>query len=320
MVEVETTSEIPVRSIILNVLILVLCVLLSVWFVVKLRYFVADTNVLINQLACQTDICPIKVNNKLTLANVLDYPFKNAVYCVNALAQFIDTNDLSTISDLTVKQKLYTPNDKSKPIGLVCQSNSDKDIWMVLFRGTQTASDIVTDLNVSQVDYREFHPKNFAPKVHMGFYDTYNTFFPSILATLPLATIKRLVISGHSLGAALAILSGLGISQKQPTLKVEVFTFAAPAVGNQDFTSLFGISNRLIIRQIVNLADVIPQLPAPVSANLIDPFHPLMYSQNAQTLFFVFSDNRQSLLNNHYISCYADELNRVLLLEDTPKK
>jgi hypothetical protein len=71
---------------------------------------------------------------------------------------------------------------------------------------------------------------------------------------------KNIYIAGHSLGAALATISGLHISR---TLKekanVSLYTFASPRVGNQDFAEECSKSFRTY--RIANSEDIVPGIP-----------------------------------------------------------
>ncbi|CCD12505.1 unnamed protein product [Trypanosoma congolense IL3000] len=74
----------------------------------------------------------------------------------------------------------------------------------------------------------------------------------------------RLVLSGHSLGGAVAALVTLRLLHTNPDLpehKLKCFTFGAPLVGDDQLTKLvkeFGLSTRF--QHVVHLCDIIPQL------------------------------------------------------------
>ena len=73
---------------------------------------------------------------------------------------------------------------------------------------------------------------------------------------------KNIYIAGHSLGAALATISGLHISQtlddigQKGKANVSLYTFASPRVGNQDFTKECSKSFRTY--RITNSEDIVP--------------------------------------------------------------
>ena len=76
---------------------------------------------------------------------------------------------------------------------------------------------------------------------------------------------KRIVISGHSLGAALSTLVAMDLAAS-PTCKAILYNyvFASPRVGNKVFVKLFHVSKNPIRHfRISNTEDVIVNLPPP---------------------------------------------------------
>lgn len=99
-------------------------------------------------------------------------------------------------------------------------------------------------------------------KVHEGFQDA---FLPSaLLIGKTLGKVvdgKEIWITGHSLGAALAVL--LTATLLENDVSVEgLYTFAAPRVGNDDFAEQLNsnLSGRAHYR-VVNRGDLVPHLP-----------------------------------------------------------
>lgn len=72
-----------------------------------------------------------------------------------------------------------------------------------------------------------------------------------------------LFVTGHSLGAALAVLCAteLGASKHSLGKKVEgVYTFGQPRVGNQAFHDFYGTGTRVSWR-VTHNRDIVPHLP-----------------------------------------------------------
>nr|ABK23028.1 unknown [Picea sitchensis]ABK23975.1 unknown [Picea sitchensis] len=123
------------------------------------------------------------------------------------------------------------------------------------------------------------------PKVMNGWFVIYTSTDPKSPFTKSsareqfLAEIKRLVelykdeelsitLVGHSLGAALAILSGFDIVQSgltsvpgKPNIPVTAFVVGCPGVGNAAFKKRFEALPGLRVLRIVNLPDLIPHYP-----------------------------------------------------------
>ena len=128
---------------------------------------------------------------------------------------------------------------------------------------------VLSNLTVDQETY------NYIPdagQVSGGFQETYegddtNPIESTILTKLDklIATgnYDSLYITGHSLGAALAVVAFPDLSVNTSISNVFMYNFAGPAVGNSDFTSkyesLYG-DNHASFR-VVNTNDLVPKLP-----------------------------------------------------------
>lgn len=277
-------------NILLNIIIFLLIVVLIVFLVIKYRYEKAQQFTLMNSLGCGVQKCPIVPQTNLI------YDINPMEYCANAVAQFIKTNE-NAMDDMTVLSKIKL-NNKEDDIGLIAIS---KIALFIIFRGSQTIYDVVTDLELSQQKYN-INPNNTNPMVHSGFFKSFQDIQPML--NFQNNSIKNVIIAGHSLGGALAILSGNYIANLNPQINVKVFTFASPAVGNHDFTSIK--FPNLSIYRMVNLCDVVPTLPASVSPNFMNPEEPWLYEQDPSTLTTVFSNNKKSVFNNHNIENYLE--------------
>jgi hypothetical protein len=131
----------------------------------------------------------------------------------------------------------------------------------VSFRGTSDLADWLADF--------DFLPRTYLPvagfgQVHAGFQDVYELARDNIAANLAAATAgcDQILITGHSLGAALAVLAAPDIFLAMPpnTIEPRLVTFAGPRVGLSDFAAAFNAAIESCYR-VVNFLDIVPLVP-----------------------------------------------------------
>jgi len=156
---------------------------------------------------------------------------------------------------------LHIIHGEPNTFGLMGKSIDAKTAF-VSFRGTQNQLDWVHNGEIAR---RSYSPIPGAGDVHEGFQSVYMTLRPSIhdnLATM-CAGCDSLLITGHSLGGALAVLSVLDVASAIPaTMRIEVCTFAGPRAGCVDFTRSFNERVSVCYR-VVATADIVPHVPLP---------------------------------------------------------
>jgi triacylglycerol lipase len=139
-------------------------------------------------------------------------------------------------------------------------SNPAQKIAFVSFRGTQTAVDWLHDLDAL---YDEYGLVAGAGDVHLGFLDVYQTLRDSVGASLAAACqgCDRLLVTGHSLGAALAVLAAPDIARNLlPGRIPDVLTFAGPRAGLLRFHHFFSSLIPTCFR-VVASGDIVPGVP-----------------------------------------------------------
>lgn len=98
--------------------------------------------------------------------------------------------------------------------------------------------------------------------VHQGFQNQYLKIRGSIIAELRKLNLELPVwITGHSLGAALAVLCQADLA---PAFKTLAYTWAGPRVGWADFATWFG-SLKIECYRVVNEWDIVPHAPPEVN-------------------------------------------------------
>ncbi|KAI8058758.1 Alpha/Beta hydrolase protein [Thamnidium elegans] len=146
--------------------------------------------------------------------------------------------------------------------GLVVRSDAQKIIHLV-FRGTNSIRQSITDLVFLQKDY----PPVTGAKVHSGFYDSYNEnlnqYFSLVQEQLTENPDYNIVISGHSLGGAQALLAGLNLYQRDERVtadNLKIYTVGCPRVGNPEFAHYVNSTGIPFFRS-VGRRDIVPHLP-----------------------------------------------------------
>jgi hypothetical protein len=139
--------------------------------------------------------------------------------------------------------------------------NTDSRIAFVSFRGTSDLAEWLEDF--------DFIPRTYLPvtgfgQVHAGFQDVYELVRGNIAANLAAATAgcDQILVTGHSLGAALAVLAAPDIFRAMPpnTIEPRLVTFAGPRVGLGDFAAAFNAAIESCFR-VVNFLDIVPLVP-----------------------------------------------------------
>lgn len=125
--------------------------------------------------------------------------------------------------------------------------------YVLAFRGTEMD---VTDIGTDLTAWQEAAPAG-AGRVHAGFKHALAAIWPSIKATHG-HLLAQLVLTGHSLGGALATLAASDIALQNARHTLRLITIGSPAAGNPDFVTT--LSN-VATERYVNCCDIVPCLP-----------------------------------------------------------
>jgi predicted lipase len=140
-------------------------------------------------------------------------------------------------------------------------SESQKRI-SVVFRGSESRSDWYYDLMITKHNIKDniYVHNGFYQQLHIN--NNYTKIKDSIEKILESEDKKdyEILITGHSLGAALATLFGY-LYSKETTVPIKIISFASPRVGNIGFKNDFDNQNNLIHYRITNNRDVITACP-----------------------------------------------------------
>lgn len=129
---------------------------------------------------------------------------------------------------------------------------------IICFRGTYERVDWLTDAK-----FRKTALPNGRGKVHRGFWGAFASVWPELERFLKVhATGKKLFVTGHSLGAALAQLAGEQLTAANFDVH-GVYLYGAPLVGNQHFANSY---NKRLFDQTfmyINNDDIVTRIPPP---------------------------------------------------------
>ena len=120
--------------------------------------------------------------------------------------------------------------------------------------------------------------------------------------------MKKIIITGHSLGAALATLASLDL---QYDYDVVSYTFASPRVCDG-----FPTEGMRGFFRIDNTCDIIQQLPLAVMLNFNNPKSPYYYQHSGDSMFF--TDNKKGMGANHLIDVFIGAVYKHELKQGIP--
>ncbi|CRM13560.1 lipase family protein [Pseudomonas sp. 44 R 15] len=131
------------------------------------------------------------------------------------------------------------------------------EVVLISVRGTFSKADALRDANAHQVAFADG-----VGKAHEGFYQAYRAMRDFIVRYLDQFHVgQRIIICGHSLGGAIALLLAEGL-RRIPDAHYNplLYTYGAPRAADSEFIS--GAS-ALVHHRIVNHNDPVPSVPAP---------------------------------------------------------
>jgi hypothetical protein len=130
----------------------------------------------------------------------------------------------------------YHINDPSHDTEGYIGYNSAQSTIYVSFRGSETIQNWIDNLDVILTNY----PLCASCEVHKGFYDAEQDSIANVISQVKSLKSKfptySVVVTGHSLGAALATLTALDLIYNGVT-NVRMFNFGSPRIGNDQFAA-----------------------------------------------------------------------------------
>lgn len=129
------------------------------------------------------------------------------------------------------------------------------------FRGSSNIQNWISDIKIILI-----HPyADNSIAVDKGFYDLYDILKPDVMSIISDMTrkygTKKLFITGHSLGGALATISAFDIMYNVFPYDVSyLITFGSPRVGNVYFSDYFNAYS-IYSKRITHYYDIVPHVP-----------------------------------------------------------
>lgn len=185
----------------------------------------------------------------------------------------------------------------------------------VVFRGSESRSDWYYDLMISK---RKIEDNVY---VHNGFYqqlhvnNNYEKIKQSIEKVLESEDKKdyEVLVTGHSLGAALATLFGY-LYSRETSRQIKIISFASPRIGNAGFKTSFDNQENLTHYRITNNRDIITASPminykhVGINIHLTSSGKVQIYPSYNYNTWYMFSLFRCWSVADHSIDLYYERL------------
>lgn len=147
---------------------------------------------------------------------------------------------------------------------------------IVVFRGSSNIQNWILNIGTTRSTY----PLCSNCAVHSGFLGGYNLVASAVRNAVQNLKAKyrtaRLIVTGHSLGGALAILCTADLKNIFGTVDL-TYTFGQPRVGNEAFANWFQSANPNVYR-LVDYADIVTHLP-PSNIGFLHGSHQVWYQR-----------------------------------------
>lgn len=259
-----------IKTAIITAIITILIILLIEYLYIRLKLKAIEQDAalmfVVNTPMCTSDlspaICSPFTGNYLTTTDTLSM-CKNVGIFIGSIFKTPLTSNMIYWSGDTLPIAIVLPN-------------------MILFRGTMTGADIMTDLQINE----QVVMGNV--KVHSGFNNIYQEIKPKLPVNVPF-------VAGHSLGCGLAALYAYD-NNTTATL------IAPPRTGNSAFAA--AINSKVV--SVINLADVVPTLPPAFIAE-----NNVLYQYSHAGKFITFNGETTDLMTNHSTLTYYNYLSSI---------
>lgn len=150
------------------------------------------------------------------------------------------------------------PSNSPDLFGYVATDPS-RSLIVVVFRGSYSVRNWIANLRIALVDT----PICNSCRVHDGFNQAWlerqSAIIKAVNSAMAAHPSYALVITGHSLGAAVATIAGAYF--RSVGHNCDIYTYGSPRVGNNAFANYASSTSQGSIYRITHLNDPVPQLP-----------------------------------------------------------
>ena len=139
-----------------------------------------------------------------------------------------------------------------------CFIRKNRSEILIIFRGTDSSINWTNNFIFCKKTI-PYGNKDTKIRVHSGFLKGYKSVRDTLHTKIPLDSCK-IRITGHSLGAALAVLCAIDLQYNFKNADIEVFLFGSPRVGNNAFAKSY---NKRVFKtlRVTNGNDIVTKLP-----------------------------------------------------------
>lgn len=153
-----------------------------------------------------------------------------------------------------------TIDDKKDTQGFIGYLPSDQSIYVV-FRGSSSIQNWITDLSVTKVAYEEYCCGD-ACLIHKGFYEESCEEYPAIYSAVQKLKAKfptyKVKTTGHSLGAALGQIVAMRLKADGVDVSTH-YNFGQPRIGDEAYARC--ANSFLPTERVTHLKDTVPHIP-----------------------------------------------------------
>ncbi|KAJ2915418.1 hypothetical protein MD484_g5007, partial [Candolleomyces efflorescens] len=139
--------------------------------------------------------------------------------------------------------------------GYIARDDKKKEI-VVALRGSLSPQNFITDAMIVMRPFVSSAVVEPAVLVHKGFLDAWNTVAVNMINVVRSQLVEypgyTIVVTGHSLGGALASLAGISLKRNFPRVPLRLYTYGQPRTGNVKYASLLNqeVGSRNIYRSV----------------------------------------------------------------------